>query len=149
MESSARAQAALLAGVSAPAAQAVASIYVTVDGQRECDDWKVPLPIGRNLLYTAPQAQADARDALKPDMFWNADDPESSETSINNVVVEAGSYRGLKVGDEVQIQRAVALPDLTVRITMVPDSEGNGDLQWEEVDAAIAAQAAQQTQGGE
>ena len=53
----------LLAGVSAPAAQAVASIYVTADGQRECDDWNVSVPIGRNLLYTAPQAQADARDA--------------------------------------------------------------------------------------
>jgi len=58
-----RADLAMLAGVSAPAAQAVASIYVTADGQRECDDWKMPLPIGRNLLYTAPQAQADARDA--------------------------------------------------------------------------------------
>ena len=89
----------------------------------------------------APQAQAEALDALKPDMFWNADEPESAETSINNVVVEADSYRGLKVGDEVQIQRAVALPDLTVRITMVPDSEGNGDLQWDEVDAAIASPA--------
>lgn len=92
----------------------------------------------------APQAQAEALDALKPDMFWNADDPESSETSINNVVVEADSYRGLKVGDVVDVQRAVKLPDVSVRITMVPDSEGNGDLQWEEVDAAIAAQAAQQ-----
>ncbi|MGU3628114.1 hypothetical protein [Comamonas sp. C24C] len=56
-------RAALLAGVSAPAALAVASIYVTADGQRECDDWKMPLPIGRNLLYTAPQTPADARDA--------------------------------------------------------------------------------------
>lgn len=44
-------------------AQAVASIYVTEDGQREVDDWRAPLPVGRNLLYAAPQPQADARDA--------------------------------------------------------------------------------------
>lgn len=42
-------------------AQAVASIYVTEDGQREVDDWRVPLPAGSNLLYTAPQAQAVER----------------------------------------------------------------------------------------
>ena len=36
--------------------QPVASIYVTEDGQREVDDWRVPLPAGSNLLYTAPQA---------------------------------------------------------------------------------------------
>ena len=47
----------------APQAQAVASIYVTEDGQRECDDWKAPLPIGRNLLYTAPAASE--QDALR------------------------------------------------------------------------------------
>jgi hypothetical protein len=32
----------------------VASIYVTIGGDREFDDWRVPLPVGRNLLYTNP-----------------------------------------------------------------------------------------------
>ncbi len=32
----------------------VASIYVTIDGGREFDDWRCPLPVGRNLLYTHP-----------------------------------------------------------------------------------------------
>lgn len=81
---------------------------------------------------------------LTPTMFWDADEPESCQTSINNVVVEVDSYRGLKVGDEVLIQRAVSLSDITVRITMVPDSEGIGDLEWVE----ITAQTAQQIQGG-
>lgn len=88
-------------------------------------------------LYTHPTAQG-----LDADMFWDADDPEICQTSINNVVVEVDSCRGLKVGDTVTIQRAVKLPDLEVRITMVPDSEGNGDLEWEEL-------AAQAKQGGQ
>jgi hypothetical protein len=32
----------------------VASIYVTIGGEREFDDWRCPLPVGRNLLYTHP-----------------------------------------------------------------------------------------------
>ncbi len=40
-----------------PAADAVVSIYVTAGGEREFNDWKVPLSVGRNLLYTQPAAQ--------------------------------------------------------------------------------------------
>lgn len=77
---------------------------------------------------------------LDADMFWDADDPERCESSINNVVVEAYSYRGLKVGDIVTIQRAARLPGLEVRVTQVPDGEGNGDLEWDVIDAAQAKQ---------
>lgn len=47
------------------AAQAAASIFISEGGDREFDDWKVPLPVGRNVLYTrpAPQAQAAPVDA--------------------------------------------------------------------------------------
>lgn len=38
-----------------PAQEPVASIYITPDGQREVDDWKVSLPVGRNELYAVPQ----------------------------------------------------------------------------------------------
>lgn len=34
--------------------QAVASIYITPSGEREFDDWKCSLPVGRNILYTTP-----------------------------------------------------------------------------------------------
>lgn len=34
-------------------AEPVASIYVSLDGAREFDDWKHELPVGRNFLYTA------------------------------------------------------------------------------------------------
>lgn len=92
--------------------------------------------VGRTLLplYTHPTQLG-----LDADMFWDADDPERCESSINNVVVEVDSYRGLKVGDIVTIQRAARLPDLEVRVTQVPDAEGNGDLEWEE----LATQAKQ------
>ena len=31
----------------------VASIYISVDGSREVDDWRCDLPVGRNILFTA------------------------------------------------------------------------------------------------
>lgn len=53
--------------ISEPAvAQApVASIYITNDGQREFDDWRAPLPVGRNELFAAPQPAAQALDAIR------------------------------------------------------------------------------------
>lgn len=38
--------------------EAVASIYVTAGGAREFDDWRHPLPVGSNILYTSPAVPA-------------------------------------------------------------------------------------------
>lgn len=67
----------------------------------------------------------------EPSMFWDAEDPESCQTSVNNVVVNADSYRGLEVGDLVEVQRAVRLPNVMLKITEVPSQDG--DYEWEEV----------------
>lgn len=32
----------------------VASIYISANGNREVDDWRCDLPVGRNILYTHP-----------------------------------------------------------------------------------------------
>lgn len=40
----------------------VASIYVTLGGEREFDDWKCALPVGRNLLYPWPQPEQMTQD---------------------------------------------------------------------------------------
>jgi len=45
---------ALRAALEQPEQEPVASIYVTIGGDREFDDWRCPLPVGRNLLYTHP-----------------------------------------------------------------------------------------------
>ncbi len=37
-----------------PEHEPVASIYITPGGEREFDDWRHALPVGRNLLYTSP-----------------------------------------------------------------------------------------------
>jgi hypothetical protein len=42
--------------LAAPVQKPVASIYVTIGGDREFDDWKHELPVGRNFLYTTPPA---------------------------------------------------------------------------------------------
>ena len=33
----------------------IGTIYITPNGEREIDDWKVTLPVGRNFLYAAPR----------------------------------------------------------------------------------------------
>lgn len=44
----------------------VASIYITPAGEREFDDWKCDLPVGRNILYTHPAPRVpDALSLLK------------------------------------------------------------------------------------
>ena len=56
----------------------VASIYVTVGGAREFDDWRCPLPVGRNLLYTTtpparkPLSQEQIKGAVIDDPFGGA-----------------------------------------------------------------------------
>lgn len=37
----------------------VASIYIDGTGEREFDDWKCDLPIGRSLLYLTPGAKGE------------------------------------------------------------------------------------------
>ncbi len=49
----------------------VASIYISQSGEREFDDWKCKLPIGRNLLYTTPPAAQPAPTVQEP---WNPSD---------------------------------------------------------------------------
>ncbi len=44
-------------------AEPVASIYVSLDGAREFDDWKHELPVGRNFLYTAALQRKPLTDA--------------------------------------------------------------------------------------
>ena len=55
------------AAIAAAPAQPVATIYVTEDGSREVDDWKVELPVGATTLYTAAQAQPDDQQARGTD----------------------------------------------------------------------------------
>jgi hypothetical protein len=47
---------ALRTALEQPEQEPVASIYISQSGEREFDDWKCKLPIGRNLLYTTPPA---------------------------------------------------------------------------------------------
>jgi hypothetical protein len=69
------------------------------------------------------------------DMFWDADDTERFAHSLHDIVIERDSDAGLSVGDEIQVQRAHRLPNVTLRVTAVPDEEGQGDYDWEEIDA--------------
>ncbi len=87
----------------------------------------------------AQDTDADKVDA-EPDMFWDDDDPERCQDSLHNVLVEVQCNRDLSVGDVVEVQRAIRLPNVSVRITAVEDEDGDGDLEYEIInDAAIDA----------
>ncbi len=90
-------------------------------------------------LAALAQQDADKEDA-EPDMFWNADNPEQCQDSIHNLLVEVQCDRTLRVGDIVEIQQAMSLPNISVRVTAVDGEDDDGDLRYEIVnDAAINA----------
>jgi hypothetical protein len=60
---------ALRTALEQPQQEPVASIYISQSGEREFDDWKCKLPIGRNLLYTTPPA-AQAAPVQEPVVFY-------------------------------------------------------------------------------
>jgi hypothetical protein len=62
-----------------PASEPVASIYVNAFGEREFDDWKVPLPAGRNLLFATPQPSAEVSIGTR-----NIRATESAEVELRN-----------------------------------------------------------------
>ncbi|HRO20851.1 hypothetical protein [Alcaligenes phenolicus] len=89
------------------------------------------------MAYQMLQAQQDADKVdAEPDMYWDDDDPERCQDSIHNVLVEVQCNRDLSVGDVVEVQRAIRLPNASVRITAVENEDGSGDLEYEVIDAA-------------
>lgn len=90
------------------------------------------------------QQDADKADA-EPDMFWNADNPEQCQDSIINLLVEVQCDRTLRVGDIVEVQRAVSLPNVSIRITGVDGGDGDGDLEYEIING-VAINAARKEQ---
>lgn len=85
----------------------------------------------------APSFEPTSGEDARPDMFWNADDPEQCQDSIHNLLVKMQGNRFFYVGDVVEVQQAVKLPNIFVRITSAEDDEGNGDMEYEVVDAAM------------
>lgn len=67
----------------------------------------------------------------EPDMFWNADNPEQCQDSIHNLLVELQCDRTLRAGDIVEIQQAMSMPNISVRVTAVDTDDDDGDLEYE------------------
>lgn len=65
--------------------------------------------------------------ALVPTMFWDADDPQEPQQSVHDVLVSIDA----KEGSQVEVQRAVGLENMTVKVTGITDF---GEYQWEVVD---------------
>lgn len=89
-------------------------------------------------LPATPAAPADALDA---DMFWNDDDPEKQHNSIDEFLNDEICNGVLSIGDTRTLQRGYRLPNITIRVTAIDDNAC--EAEYEVIDAAIAAQAAQ------
>lgn len=117
----------------------MAAIVETLD-EGEWAEHIAKTDLGQRLEHHITQLVGKQQDAEKvdaePDMFWDDDDPERCQDSIHNVLVEVQCNRDLSVGDVVEVQRAIRLPNVSVRITAVEDEDGSGDLEYEVIDAA-------------
>lgn len=100
-----------------------------------------------SALATQQEAQPQA-EPMKPNLFWNHDDPEIGETSIHDVIDREWNGGCLKHGDVMEIQQAVSLPNIKVRL--IPSAEHGEDYFDFEIidDAARAAQQATDKKGG-
>ncbi len=70
--------------VAQPEQGPVASIYITPGGEREVDDWRHTLPVGRNLLYTAPPqplTNEEITNAFNEAMAKRPKDASNAETN--------------------------------------------------------------------
>ena len=89
--------------------QAVATIYVTEDGSREVDDWKVTLPVGATTLYSATQptaqAQKDAKDAAR---YRFLRDGKWRDTALEMIIVlQRNSLWDSKIDAAIAAQKGI------------------------------------------
>lgn len=77
---------------------------------------------------------AVCNELMEPDMFWDDDDPERCESSIDGVVTSRIECGG-KAGETFEIQQAIRLSNITVEILIVSGSADEEDEEygWREV----------------
>jgi len=88
------------------------------------------------------EAEAE-RDALAaklatPDMFWNADDAEQLHQSIDEFLNDEICNGVCEVGAEFEIQRAVRLPNIKIKVTAIDDE--SCEAEYEAIDTAKGGQ---------
>jgi len=80
-------------------------------------------------LSACPQGGSDA-----PNLFWNDADPERAFDSITELVSREWSNGAVEAGDVMEIQQAIRLPNIKVRVV---ESEDDG-VDYEAMKATIA-----------
>lgn len=78
----------------------------------------------------------ELQEARTPNYFWDAEDPERGHESMHNAIIWVLDSRSCSVGDEIKLEQARFLPEITVRITAMEDDDGNGELEYEEIPVA-------------
>lgn len=83
----------------------------------------------RELTEALRMAEAALRAQGEPDMFWNDADPERCRDSIAEVIEYEWSNADAQVGDTMEIQQAIRLPNIKIRITADATDEDGFDFE--------------------
>lgn len=79
----------------------------------------------------APEGQPAAASRAPADMFWDNDNTEQCHKSIGDLLDNEWGTGSIEVGAEFEIQRAIKLPNITIRITAI---DGDDDeVMYEEI----------------
>ena len=79
--------------------------------------------------FDAIKALLDEQKICVADMFWDDADPEHSRSSIHEVIDCKWCDGLVNVGDEVEIQQAIRLPNIKVRLIDDPEDEDGFDYE--------------------
>ena len=92
----------------------VASIYIADNGEREFDDWRHDLPVGRNYLYTHPQNLNCKSTQARLATLWGYEKPQPprqplTEDGITQAFLTTGLFGpgDEVIGYEVEMVRAI------------------------------------------
>ena len=112
-----------------------------LDSFHEADEAQPMANELRRLHAENERLANELKDALTPNYFWASEEPELGSKTMHDAIIYLLDCHSYSVGDEIKLQPARFLPEMTVRITAMEDEDGNGELEYEVISAAQQAQA--------
>ncbi len=94
--------------------------------------------MSNEIAFLRSERDALAAKLATPDMFWNADDAEQMHHSIDEFLNDEICNGVCEVGGEFEIQRAIRLPNIKIRVTAIDDE--SCEAEYEVIDAAKGGQ---------
>jgi len=87
--------------------------------------------LNHQVWFQRGEVVAIIKALTKTDMFWDDSDPETCRSSIHEVIDHKWNDGLMGIGDEMEIQQAIRLPNIKVRV--IVDPEDNYGFDYEEI----------------